>query len=57
MLGLSSIFVMKVQQHDHSPVAQRRLATKSGVPYEVERRVCAICGRVLEERTLRRAVT
>jgi hypothetical protein len=31
------------------------LEQRSGVPYEVERRVCSACRRVLDERRLRRA--
>jgi hypothetical protein len=31
------------------------LGQRDGVPYEVERDVCTTCGRVLDERPLRRA--
>jgi hypothetical protein len=31
------------------------LGQRDGVPFEVERVVCTACGRVLEERPLRRA--
>jgi hypothetical protein len=31
------------------------LRQREGVPYEVERRICAECRRVLEERPVRRA--
>jgi NMD protein affecting ribosome stability and mRNA decay len=41
--------------HRHRAVVTHALRQRAGVPYEVERTVCAECRRVLEERTLRRA--
>lgn len=42
-------------EHRHTAVAVHALRPRSGVPYEVERVVCSTCGRVLQERPLRRA--
>jgi hypothetical protein len=41
--------------HKHTPVTTYLLRQQAGVPYEVERTVCAQCRRVLGERQLRRA--
>jgi NMD protein affecting ribosome stability and mRNA decay len=41
--------------HKHTPVTRYLLRQRAGVPYEVERTVCAECRRVLGERQLRRA--
>jgi len=41
--------------HEHVAVITHVLRQREGVPYEVERHVCADCRRVLEERLLRRA--
>ena len=41
--------------HKHTAVTVHTLGQRSGVPYEVERTVCAECHRVLEERPLKRA--
>jgi NMD protein affecting ribosome stability and mRNA decay len=43
--------------HRHRPVVTHVLGQRAGVPYEIERRVCATCSRVLAERPLRRAAT
>jgi len=43
------------QRHEHREVTTYLLRRRSGVPYEVERKVCAACSRVLDERPLRRA--
>jgi hypothetical protein len=42
-------------QHVHRPVTLHALGQQAGIPYEVERCVCAECRRVLSERLLRRA--
>jgi ribosomal protein L37E len=42
-------------KHEHTVVSLHALDRRAGVPYEVERKVCAHCGRVLHERPLRRA--
>ena len=41
--------------HEHKVVSLHALGRRAGIPYEVERKVCAHCGRVLDERPLRRA--
>lgn len=43
------------QTHRHTAVTTYLLRRRSGVPYEVERKVCSGCQRVLDERPLRRA--
>ena len=43
------------EDHRHTAVTTHALLQRDGVPYEVERVVCATCGRVLAERPLRRA--
>jgi NMD protein affecting ribosome stability and mRNA decay len=40
--------------HRHTPVTTHALRQQAGIPYEVARTVCANCGRVLDERRLRR---
>jgi hypothetical protein len=42
--------------HTHRAVVAHSLRQQSGVPYEVEQKVCSDCRTVLDERTLRRAV-
>jgi hypothetical protein len=46
---------MQQKLHKHRTVSTRILGQRGGVPYELERRVCKICGRELELRPLRRA--
>jgi hypothetical protein len=41
-------------RHTHKVVTVHALEQRSGVPYEVERRMCSACRRVLDERPLRR---
>jgi hypothetical protein len=43
--------------HRHRAVVSHVIAQRGGVPYEVERVVCATCGRLLEERAIRRTTT
>lgn len=45
----------KTPGHRHSAVITRLLRQRSGVPFEVEQKVCKSCQRVLDERLLRRA--
>jgi hypothetical protein len=40
--------------HRHRAVSRHVVVQKAGIPYELERVVCAECGRVLSERPLRR---
>jgi hypothetical protein len=41
-------------QHTHVAVVRHLIAQRRGVPYEVERRVCASCARVLDEKPVKR---
>jgi hypothetical protein len=41
--------------HRHRAVTLHVLAQRHGIPYELERKVCSACSRVLEERPLKRA--
>jgi NMD protein affecting ribosome stability and mRNA decay len=40
--------------HVHRAVNRHVVVQKAGIPYELERTVCADCSRVLSERRLRR---
>ena len=40
--------------HTHNAVTIRAIRQRSGVPYEVERSVCADCRRVLDEKPVKR---
>jgi len=42
-------------EHVHRPVTLHALGQRAGIPYELERCICAECRRVLTERPLRRA--
>jgi ribosomal protein S25 len=41
--------------HQHRAVTTHVIRQRAGVPYEVERKVCRDCRRVLGERPLKRA--
>jgi NMD protein affecting ribosome stability and mRNA decay len=41
--------------HKHVQVVRHELRQRGGIPYEVEQKVCSSCGRVLDERPLKRA--
>lgn len=41
--------------HRHRAVVAHALRQQSGIPYEVEQKVCSDCRRILDERTVRRA--
>lgn len=41
--------------HKHKAVIAHALRQHSGIPYQVEQRVCSDCHRILDERTVRRA--
>ena len=43
------------KSHRHTEVTKHVLRQQAGVPYEVERKMCSSCQRVLDERLLRRA--
>ena len=52
---MSNSDVRRKPGHDHHGEKVHVLRQRGGVPYEVERVVCSECGRVLDERRLRRA--
>jgi RNase P subunit RPR2 len=41
--------------HRHTAVTRRAIRQRNGIPYEVERRVCADCRQLLGEKRVRRA--
>jgi hypothetical protein len=41
--------------HRHRPVVSHVIRQRDGVPYEMDVVVCRVCGRVLEERPVKRA--
>jgi len=41
-------------QHTHVAVVKHLIRRRQGIPYEVERKVCAACSRVLEEKPVKR---
>jgi RNase P subunit RPR2 len=43
------------QIHKHTTVTTRAIRQRSGIPYEVERKICKDCSRLLEERPVKRA--
>ena len=47
--------VQRYRLHRHRAVVTHVLGQRSGVPYELERRVCETCGRELELRPVKRA--
>jgi ribosomal protein L37E len=46
---------MTLKRHKHNAVTVHAIRQRAGVPYHVERKVCAHCQRLLDEKTLRRA--
>jgi NMD protein affecting ribosome stability and mRNA decay len=42
------------KSHRHTEVTTHVLRQRAGVPYEIERKVCSSCRRVLNEKPLRR---
>ncbi len=51
---MTQIFIHRRRLHRHTSVQTHVLLQRLGVPYEVERTVCSVCGQVLEERPLKR---
>jgi hypothetical protein len=45
----------RTKPHSHTEVTTHVLRQRAGIPYEVERKVCSSCERVLDERPVRRA--
>jgi hypothetical protein len=41
--------------HKHTTVTTLAIRQRHGVPYEVERKVCSTCRRVLDEKPVKRA--
>ena len=41
--------------HKHTAVTVHAIRQRSGVPYHVERKVCADCHRLLDEKPVKRA--
>jgi hypothetical protein len=52
---MSQLFTHRKRLHRHTGVLTYVLLQRLGVPYEVERTVCSECGRVRDERPLKRA--
>ena len=53
---MSQLFPLhRKRAHSHRAVRTYVLGQRLGIPYEVERTVCADCRQVLEERPLKRA--
>jgi RNase P subunit RPR2 len=44
-----------MRAHRHTAVTVRAIRQRNGVPYEVERKLCKNCRRLLEEKPLKRA--
>jgi NMD protein affecting ribosome stability and mRNA decay len=44
-----------VTPHKHTTITLHAIRQRAGVPYEMERRVCTSCSRVVAERALKRA--
>jgi NMD protein affecting ribosome stability and mRNA decay len=45
----------RTQIHEHVAKRVHVLLQRAGVPYEIERQVCADCSRVLDEKPVKRA--
>jgi hypothetical protein len=43
------------KRHDHKQITVRVILQRDGVPYEVERTLCADCEEIISERPVRRA--
>ena len=46
---------MTLKRHKHNAVTVHAIRQRAGVPYQVERRVCSSCQRLLDEKTIKRA--
>ena len=44
-----------LRMHKHNAVTVHAIRQRAGVPYHVERKVCASCRRLLDEKTIKRA--
>ena len=54
-MSMTQLFTHRKRSHTHTAVRTYVVSQRLGVPYEVERTVCAECRRLLEERPLKRA--
>ena len=43
------------REHRHITVVTHAVGQRAGIPYELERKLCRVCRRVVDERALRRA--
>jgi hypothetical protein len=43
------------RMHRHNAITVHAIRQRAGVPYHVERKVCAKCSRLLDEKTIKRA--
>jgi ribosomal protein L37E len=43
------------RSHKHNAVTVHAIRQRAGVPYHVERKVCASCSRLLDEKAIKRA--
>ena len=46
---------MQFECHQHDPRTLHAMTYVGGIPHEAERTVCSICGKLIEERSTRRA--
>jgi hypothetical protein len=46
---------MQFECHQHRPRTLHALTYVGGIPHEAERTVCSVCGKLIEERSTRRA--
>jgi hypothetical protein len=51
-----SVQQSRTEPHKHTSVTLHAIRQRNGVPYEIERKICSACNRVLDEKPLRRAL-
>ena len=52
---MAAIRMIPKLPHRHARVTTVFVGQRAGIPYELERTSCSVCGQVLSERALRRA--
>jgi hypothetical protein len=52
---MSGIAQRGFREHMHVTVVTHAVGQRAGIPYELERKFCSVCRRVVDERPLRRA--
>jgi hypothetical protein len=52
---MASIRIITKLPHRHARATSVVVGQRAGIPYELERTTCTVCGVVLSERPLRRA--